>query len=284
MGKQIFDIPTGAKQVVIETQDPVISFVVETPTSSTTSSSTTKAPITSTTTSTTKAPATTSTTTLAVPDAGYQLLYNFTLEQDDPTTKIIQGLMDKHNQHGSGSLTTFDGQGVFKADARFSGSVSRSEIQFDENPYTPAEGAYEFDVYLASIPSNGGGNGLCSQFHGYASGTSGQGAMWFSSNTDWQIVEQVDNKTNTYWPAMFKFQTGKWYTVRHEVKFTSLNNGYWRTFIAERGQPLPSVPTFNSGARKTSDGGGQYFKIGLYFWINVSALGYIGNIKIFKKI
>lgn len=215
------------------------------------------------------------------PSDDYTQLFNFTLNPNDPSTAIIKKMLNDHGQYGAGGLTTLNGIDVFRAQCKFDGSVSRSEIQFDENPYTPQEGAWEFDALYSSIPSNAGRNGLSSQFHGYASGTSGQGSMWFASANSWLIQEQVDNHNNTYSPTIFTYQLNKWYTVRHEIKFTSGNDGYWRTFIAEKGQPLQK--RYDSGPRKTSDGGGQYFKLGIYFWINVTALGYFTNIKIFKK-
>lgn len=230
--------------------------------------------------------------------SGYGLLYNFKF--DNGGEPLVKQAISEHGQINNGSIKQINGEWVFDALATIfqaqSSDYVRSEIQFqtgnssDTSSYTPTEGAWEYDFTPITIPNL---NGLSGQFHGYKSGTSGQGGGWIVGGKNYEIVEQVDNSTNFYGPVIYTFTPGVTYTIRHEVKFSTGKDGYWRVYIAPKtasttSQNLPLV--YNRANVQTCDGGGQYFKLGIYFYgsgtvpSNTKAEAYFDNVHIFKKL
>jgi hypothetical protein len=189
------------------------------------------------------------------------------------------------NQLGRGSISTSvfkSGTGSFKSvvnagDGQISGGY-RSEQQYGDN-LSPngAEIAVEYDELFEALPNVAG---LSVQWHGNTSGTSGQMSMWIQGG---QFMVQRNTtgtagSPNIYQQGTLKsIQTNTWYHLRWEIKFSSGSDGYVRVYIDNT--------LYYSVTGKTSDGSGQYLKVGqnLFASPGKNSILYIDNLNVWKK-
>lgn len=189
------------------------------------------------------------------------------------------------NQLGAGSISTTvfkSGTGSFNSLVTAGeGSISsgwRSEQQYPETySQTGDEIAVEYDEMFASLPDVGG---LSTQWHGNVSGTSGETSLWISGG-DFMVQRSVCGGAgcgNSYQGGtLMKIQTNRWYHMRWEIKFSAKTDGYERLYI-------DGVLYFSVNGQ-TSDGGGQYLKVGqnLFASPGVNSSLYVDNLNIWKK-
>lgn len=188
------------------------------------------------------------------------------------------------NQLGAGSFSSFakTGTGSFKSVVPAgSGQISggfRSEQQFsDSYSQTGVELAVEYDEFFETLPNVGG---LSVQWHGNIQGTSGQTSLWITGG---QFMVQRNvigtaGSPNIYQSgSLMKIVKGQWYHMRWELKFSSGNDGYERLYIDGK--------LYYSVTGKTSDGSGQYLKVGqnLFSSPGVNSILYIDNLYIWRK-
>lgn len=184
-----------------------------------------------------------------------------------------------HGQAGSGGISSaksFSGTSSFHALAN--GNVSsgfRSEVQFnDEHSPMNAAMTYEWMEYLVSIPN---GQGLSGQFHANSpSGTSSNGGYFYVGSNKWELVRNITGASVRDGGAAFTIPLNQWVKVRVEAKFTTDNTGYWRTYIND-------VKVSDASNKVTSNGSGQFFKLGFNWFSNQVVEGYFDNLKIWKK-
>jgi hypothetical protein len=119
-------------------------------------------------------------------------------------------------------------------------------------------------------------NGLTTQWHGNASNTSGQLSLWIQ-NGKFMVMRSVQSGVNIYQSGTLKtIEINKWYKMRWEVKFTPGSDGYVRLYIDN--------VLYYSATGKTSDGTGQYLKIGTNRWnVNSESIVYFDDLKIWKR-
>lgn len=167
------------------------------------------------------------------------------------------------NQLGAGVISTttkIEGAGSFKSVVPAgSGQISggwRSEQQYGGN-LSPDNQPIVVQYYtLFEIFPNV--DGLSCQWHGNTSGTSGQLSLWISGR---QFMVQRNTIGTAGSPNIYQggtlmtIQLNTWYLMRWEIIFTSSNTGYVRLYIN-------NVLYFDTGTTKTSDGSGQYLKVG----------------------
>jgi hypothetical protein len=188
------------------------------------------------------------------------------------------------NQLGSGSVSTSVykiGPGSFKSVVPAgSGQISggwRSEQQYTES-YSPNNTAItvSYDMMFENLPNVAG---LATQWHGNTSGTSGQLSLW-TQGGKFMVMRNTTGTAgspNIYQSGnLMSIQTGRWYSMKWEIKFTSGSDGYVRLYI--------DGALYFSVTGKTSDGSGQYLKIGQNLFASPSnnSTLYFDNLKIYK--
>lgn len=174
---------------------------------------------------------------------------------------------------GTGSFRSI----VYPGKLQVSGGY-RSEQQYPGN-YSPdgQETAFEYDELFESYPDVAG---LTTQWHGNAAGTSGQMSMWTQSH---QFMVQRNiigtaGSSNIYQSGtLMPILLNHWYHFRWEIKFSTGSDGYARCYI--------DGTSYFSVTGKTSDGTGQYLKVGQNLFASPSnnSILYIDNLNIWKK-
>lgn len=209
--------------------------------------------------------------------AGYSLMYSTGY---DVQADIVNG----SNQLGQGSISTSrykTGPGSFKSlvNSSSASNVSsgyRSEVQYSGNYSKDGdEIIVEYDTYYEKTFST---NGLNTQWHGNASNTSGQLSLWVQ-NGKFMVMRSVKAGVNIYQSGTLKtIETGKWYKIKWEIRFSPGSDGYVRLYIDDMTKP------YYSATGRTSDGTGQYLKIGTNRWnVSSESIVYFDNLKIWKK-
>lgn len=187
--------------------------------------------------------------------------------------EVSGDINNSHGQLGQGSLSTttfLSGAASFKSFVNSStlshvSSGWRAEVQYEETESQDGDAIeveYDLNFESISIPSTGG---LAVQWHGNASGTSGQLSLWIGGG-EFMVMRSVSAGINQYqgsgggqppFPAggAWSITTGHWYHFKWEVKFTTTITGYVKLWI-------DGTLYYNATGVKTSDGTGQYLKIG----------------------
>ena len=188
------------------------------------------------------------------------------------------------NQLGRGTISTSikkDGTGSFRSEVRSGdGQISggwRSEQQYGENlSPTGKDIVVTYDELFESFPSNI--QGLSVQWHGNKSGTSGQMSMWIS-NGKFMVQRNTTGTAgspNIYQSGTLKtIEKNKWYNFKWEIRFSSGTDGYVRLYIDNQ--------LYYSVTGKTSDGSGQYLKVGQNLFNSYNSVLYIDNLKVYVK-
>ncbi|MEI9809895.1 MAG: heparin lyase I family protein [Bacteroidota bacterium] len=189
------------------------------------------------------------------------------------------------NQLGSGGISTSvykTGPGSFRSEVKAgAGQISggyRSEQQYGDN-LSPNNTAItvEYDIMFETLPNVAG---LAVQWHGNTSGTSGQLSMW-TQGGKFMVMRNVigtAGSSNIYQSGnLMSIVKGKWYHFKWEIKFTSGSDGYVRCYIDNS--------LYYSATGKTSDGSGQYLKVGqnLFASPGNNSVLYIDNLKTYKN-
>jgi hypothetical protein len=194
----------------------------------------------------------------------------------------LSDIVNSSNQLGQGSISTSVykvGPGSFKSLVNTSplSNISagwRAEVQYSQS-YSPdgADITVEYDVNYEKLFTD---NGLTTQWHGNASGTSGQLSLWIQGG-QFMVMRSVQTGVNQYQSGtLMTVQANKWYHMRWEIRFSSGSDGYVRLYIDN--------VLYYSATGKTSDGTGQYLKIGTNRWnISTESILYYDNLKIWKK-
>lgn len=172
-------------------------------------------------------------------------------------------IVNANNQLGKGSVsfTTYvTAPGSFKSyvDNTAASHISsgwRSEVQYGENlSMDGAQITVQYDVRFETM-TGGGVGGLCGQWHGNANGTSGQLSLWLSGG-QFMVVRSVQAGINIYQGgSLMNIQLNHWYHMVWQIKFTSGSTGYVMLYI-------DGTLYYNASGVQTSDGTGQYLKIG----------------------
>jgi hypothetical protein len=194
----------------------------------------------------------------------------------------LSNIVNSSNQLGQGSISTSlykVGPGSFKSmvntdPASNISSGWRSEVQYDQS-LSPdgADITVEYDVLYEKLFTD---NGLTTQWHGNASGTSGQLSLWISGG-QFMIMRSVQAGVNQYQSGTLQsVQTNRWYHMRWEIRFSTGSDGYARLYIDDQ--------LYYSATGKTCDGTGQYLKVGTNRWnVTSESTVYYDNLKIWKK-
>jgi hypothetical protein len=191
-------------------------------------------------------------------------------------------IVNGSNQLGQGSISTSKykvGPGSFRSmvNSNPASNISsgwRSEVQYSSSYSRDGdEIVVEYDLMYEKLFNT---NGLTTQWHGNASGTSGQLALWIQ-NGKFMVMRSVKSGVNIYQSGTLKtIETNKWYKMRWEVKFSPGNDGYVRLYIDN--------VLYYSTTGKTSDGTGQYLKIGTNRWnVSSESVVYYDDLKIWKR-
>ncbi|MDP4263353.1 MAG: PKD domain-containing protein [Bacteroidota bacterium] len=189
------------------------------------------------------------------------------------------------NQLGNGSISTTvfkSGTGSFKSLVTAGeGQISsgwRSEQQYPETySQTGDEIAIEYDELFESLPNVGG---LSVQWHGNVQGTSGETSLWISGG-QFMVQRSICGGAgcgNIYQTGnLMTIQTNRWYHMRWEIKFSAGSDGYERLYIDGN--------LYYSATGQTSDGGGQYLKVGqnLFASPGNNSVMYLDNLNVWKK-
>lgn len=189
------------------------------------------------------------------------------------------------NQLGSGSISTdvkSEGAGSFKSVVNAgAGQISggyRSEQQYAES-YSPtgADITVEYNEMFETQPNVAG---LSVQWHGNASGTSGQMSMWTQGGKFMVQRNTIGTagSSNIYQSgSLMNIELNRWYKIRWEIRFSPGSDGYVRCYIDNN--------LYYSVSGKTSDGTGQYLKVGqnLFASPGNNSILYIDELKIWKK-
>lgn len=221
-------------------------------------------------------------TTTPPPVSGYALTFQ---SGYDKISDITYG---GNGQYGNGTISTTvykTGPGSFYSRPANVSSGIRSEVQYNEAAQNPIEGAVEYDIMYEVVVAN---NGVSVQWHPNNSKASGSGnwhdggrfdvtrCQWnYSQNTSYNYYQHDDPNNNK---NMQKIETGRWYHIRWEYKFSQGSDGYLRMFIDDS-----KYYTYNG---LFGDPNGQYIKIGYNGWDSKSATSrlYVDNLKIYKKL
>lgn len=209
------------------------------------------------------------------PAEGLELLYETGYDNDSD-------IRNASNQLGQGSISTTvkkSGRGSFKSlvNSNRASNISsgwRSEVQYgSEYSRDGDEIVVEYDTLYEKVFNT---DGLNVQWHGNASGTSGQLALWISG-AKFMVMRSVKKGVNIYQKAPLKaIEANKWYHMKWEVKFSSGRDGYVRLYI--------DGDLYYEATGQTSDGTGQYLKIGTNRWnVSSESIVYFDNLKIFRK-
>lgn len=218
--------------------------------------------------------------------------------------ETIGDIVNGHNQLGQGSISTtirYKGNGSFRSmvNSNPASNISsgwRSEVQYPGSYSSNNDDiVVEYYVYFETLPTGVAG-GLATQWHGNAGGTSGQNSLWISGN-DFMVMRSVSSGINLYQcgsgqpcapgGSTWSIQTGIWYYMRWEIKYASTNTGYVRLYIDDDVDNgiADAVLYYDTGTNvKTSDGTGQYLKIGqnLFDAPTNSSVMYYDDLKVWK--
>lgn len=201
-------------------------------------------------------------------------------------------VLDK-NQLGDGSIskTIFPpgATGSFKSlvpagASQISGGW-RSEQQYSEN-LSPdnTDLIYEYDEMFESLPSNTGG--LSVQWHGNYDGTSGIQSLWWNGGkfavqqnlTGASRGSNIMQQRQADGSSLMAIKFGHWYHMRWEIRFSTGSDGYLRLFIDGK--------LYYEVKGKTTDGKGQYLKVGQNLFPNSpssNSVMYIANLNVWQK-
>lgn len=176
---------------------------------------------------------------------------------------------DDHGQAGNGKIEN----GQFHSLPKDVSSGIRSEVQFDEGK-TKKEGAIEYDVTYIKFPRD---NAHSFQFHPNTGGASACPGMWHRGGKlglTFKLPDAVNVTPKFSLPVL-----NQKYKIRHEYKFSTGSDGYWRVYVD--GQLWTEYK-----GKTALDGTGQYLKIGVNMWDQsaTNSDAFYDNIVIFDKV